>query len=136
MNIRKIIRESIQGLFEEHKDRGPFTGLDVLGQYPFSKLPDVRANVNWSKRDVPGWGEVKVPSIDSGDAQTGIFSQDDVMHYIADFEKKFGESPMFMIQPNEPWFDKIKVVNSKFLSWREKYTQGKADWLKNFGTTD
>lgn len=136
MDIRKIIRENLEKLFEAHQDRGPFTGLEILNQYPFSKLPDVRANVNWSKRGVEGWGEVKLPSVDTGDAQSGVFGQDDVIQYIQKFEEKFGESPIFMIHPNEVWYNKIKVINPKFVNWREDYSQGKSAWLKDFGNTD
>jgi hypothetical protein len=136
MNLRKIIQESIQQLFEAHQDRGPFKGMEILGQFPFSKLPDVRANVNWNQRDVIGWGAVQIPSLSDGDALSTAFGQDDVIDFIKGFTDKFGEEPVFMIYPNAPWYGKITVVNPQFVQWRESYGKAKQDWVDKFGSGD
>lgn len=132
MSLRKIVQESIQQLFEAHKDRGPFKGMEILSQFPFSKLADVRANVNWGKRDVEGWGSVQIPSLSNGDALGTAFGQDDVIDFIDGFIEKYGEEPIFMLYPNEVWYNKIKVVNPEFVQWREDYGKSKQAWLDSY----
>lgn len=136
MDIRKIVRESVGKVFESHQNRGPFKGMEILSQYPFSKLPDVRANVNWSKRDVAGWGSVQIPSLSDGDAMSTVFGQDDVIGFVEEFVKKYGEEPVFMLYPNEVWYDKIQVVNPKFIEWRDSYIKGKQAWVDQYGSGD
>lgn len=136
MNLRKIIQESIEQLFEAHKDRGPFKGMEILTQFPFSKLPDVRANVDWGKKDVLGWGAVQIPSLSDGDALSTVFGQDDVINFVQEFIKKYGEEPIFMLHPNEAWYGKIKVINPKFVQWREDYGKSKQAWIDQYGSGD
>ena len=113
-------------MFEgDHKDRGPFVGMEVLAQYPFNKLPDIRANVDWSNRGVSGWGEISIPSISNSDAQQGVFGQDDVIEYINGFKNKFGEEPIFTIHPNGAWYEKIKITNPSFLTWKAEGDKAK-----------
>lgn len=136
MNIRKIVREHLEQIFEAHQDRGPFKGMEILNQYPFSKLPEDRMSVDWKNRGVKGWGEVRVPSVEDVDSMTSVFGKDDVVDYIKRFVKKFNEEPIFSIHPNEVWFNKIKIVNPKFNDWQKEYGAAKQSWINQYGSGD
>lgn len=131
MNIRKIIREML-----EQQNGGGIEGLEILNHYPFNKLPDVRANVDWKNRGVEGWGEVMVPSVGEGDAMSTVFGQDDVINYVNQFEKKFGTAPIFSLNPGAVWFDKVKVINPEFIDWKNNYNTGKQKWVDQYGSGD
>lgn len=125
-------------------------GLDILNVFPFSQLAQSRREVNWQDRSVEGWGPVYLPSVEDADAQTQIFSKDDIIGYefqgpkmlhkyagyVADFKRKFGEEPVFTLHPEEPWFGKVKIANPKFNEWKNRGLELKGNWLKNAGTTE
>lgn len=120
----------------EQQHAGKIEGLEILNHYPFNKLPDVRANVDWNNRGVQGWGEIKVPSIDNGDALSTVFAQDDVIDYVNKFQSKFGAAPTFSLNPDAVWFDKIKIENPEFIEWRNNYISGKQKWVDQYGSGD
>jgi hypothetical protein len=131
MNIRKIIREML-----EQGNLGGIEGMEILNHYPFNELPDIRANVDWNNRGVKGWGEVNLPSLTNGDAQQGVFGQDDVIDYVNKFKEKFGQNPIFSLNPDDAWFNKVKITNPEFLDWRNNYNTNKQKWVDQYGSGD
>jgi hypothetical protein len=147
MDIRKIIKEELKSIFEQ--ESGEIKGLDILNHFPFSELPDTRDKANWQS-GVPGWGKVYVPSLDTSDAQQQVVAKDDftyrefqgpkMMHkfsgYINDFNKKFGEEPIFSIHPEAPWHSRVEILNPKYKEWKRGSDDTKASMLSHWGTTD
>ena len=131
MNIRKLIREQIESILnEENPLSGPaIKGFEILNHFPFSKLPEARANVNWSNRGVSGWGEVHVPAFD-GNGMSTFFAKDDVMEYMEGFKNKFGEEPLFIINPTAEWYGKIRVINEPYQKAKALYDKA----VQSFGT--
>lgn len=145
MNIRKVIKEEIQKVFEQDSDG--IKGLDILNHFPFSDLPDTRDEADWQK-GVAGWGKVHVPSLDTSDSQEQVVAKDDftyrefqgpkMMHkfdgYIDKFKKKFGEEPVFKINPDAPWYGRVEILNPKFKEWREMGDSAKSSMLTQWGS--
>jgi hypothetical protein len=132
MDIRKIIKEELSMVFESD-DKG-IKGLDILNHFPFSDLPETRKDSDW-KVGVSGWGKVYVPSVESPGSSTQIASNEDFVYrevkgpkmihkidgYIIDFKNKFGEEPIFKINPNVPKHEMIEILNTSFKNWRKRY---------------
>lgn len=128
MDIRKVIQEELQGVFEQ--ENMEIKGLDILNHFPFSDLPETRESSDW-KNGVSGWGKVYVPSLNSSDAQQQIVSKKDLVYhevqgpkmlhkfdgYIDIFKKRFGEEPIFSINSNAPWHSRVEILNPKFQEW-------------------
>ena len=129
MNIRKFIKESIERVLMQEKDGAAIVGADILNHFPFDKLPENREQVDWNNRGVNGWGDVHVPSVDAHGLST-MLGKDDVMAYLRKFSARFGEEPMFVLNPTGLWFDKIKVVNPKYIEAETSVTNA----IKQFGT--
>lgn len=131
MNIRKLIREQIGNILNEEMpiSEPVITGLEVLNHFPFNKLPETRNDVDWSNRGVSNWGDVHVPSLD-GNGLTQMFGKDDVIDYVNQFNKKFGEEPNFKLDASAPWFGKIKVLNEPYIKSKELTDKA----IKSFGT--
>jgi hypothetical protein len=150
MDIRKIIKEQLQKLMEEDSplfgSEDAVVGAEILNHFPFNKLPETRAQVDWSNRGVPAWGDVQIPSID-GNGLTSITSKDDIIGgeswshpktghvthnpgYIALFKQKYGEEPRFLINPTAPWYGKITVLNAPYLKAKDMHDKG----VQSFGT--
>jgi len=104
-------------------------------------LPDTRDEVDWQNGP-----KYLIDSITDGDAKTVVRDKEffigrtfktradkviKEMGYIKNFAKKFGELPVFQIEGNN-----IKVVNPKFLEWRDEYIKNKAGVLDKWGTTE
>lgn len=104
-------------------------------------LPDTRDEVDWQNGS-----KYLIDSITDGDAKTVVRDKEffigrtfktradkviKEMGYIKNFAKKFGELPVFQIEGNN-----IKVVNPKFLEWRDEYIKNKAGVLDKWGTTE
>jgi len=109
-------------------------GLDILDVYPFSELPDTRAEVDWDNRGVEGWGPVHLPNPD--DTLSGILEKDAVITWLESFKKQFNEDPVFQLNPDGDWYDKVVVTNPAFLERKEKFMQAKGDTLDKWGTTE
>ena len=60
-----------------------------------------------------------------------VFDKEQMMKYVADFEKKFGETPKFEIMGRN-----ISVLNKNFNEWRTQYGINKDAGMKAMGTTD
>ncbi len=134
-------------------------GVDILNNYPFSELPETRmdATAEFHRNGLPGWGKIQIPSISNADSLTTISSKADLIGmdwpakkrshplkdlpaqkddgYIETFKKVYGEEPIFVINPGEVWYNKVQVVNPKFVEKRKKGVETKAGALKDFGTT-
>lgn len=131
MNIRQYIRESLERMFETESTQDVIKGSDIMNHFPFNVLPETRSDVDWRNRDVKGWGSVQVPSINA-DAYTSITSKDDIIGgeswknpktgfvinnpgFIQEFQKKYGEEPLFVLNPSAVWYDKVKIVNESYV---------------------
>jgi len=137
MNIRKIIKEELNSVFNE--DSNGIVGLDILNHFPFSELPENRLDGDWQK-GVPGWGKVFIPGLNAVDAEQQVVSKDDFTYrevegpkmvhkydgYIENFKKMFGEEPVFSINPSADWYNKVKIINPKFKQWRESGIKNKS----------
>ncbi len=148
MSLRKLIREELDKILKEENGlpSSEIRGFEILNHFPFNKLPNTKKEVNWSNKDVAGWGEVHLPSIE-GPGLLGIYCKEDILGaepwsnpktgqviqnpgYIENFKNKFGEEPVFVINPEAPWFSKIEVLNEPYL--RDK---GKLDSnIQSYGT--
>jgi hypothetical protein len=129
MNIRKFIKESIERAMMQENEGQTITGADILNYFPFDKLPEDRQQVDWKNRGVNGWGEIHVPAID-GNGLSTMHGKDDVMSYLQQFSSKFGEEPMFVLNPSGLWFDKIKVINPKYTESKNAVSNA----ISQFGT--
>jgi hypothetical protein len=133
MSIRKLIREQLEEMIGSDNT---IKGVEILNYFPFSELPETRADVDWSNRDVKGWGAVHVPSVQDGDASQGVFGKDDIHEYVSHFNRKFGEEPLFVLNQAAPWYDKVKIVNPSYIEWSNKYKSGKQSFVNQFGSGD
>jgi hypothetical protein len=136
----ELSRRKERGELNEVEEEG-IVGLDILNHFPFNQLPDTRKGADW-QRGVPGWGKVYLPSIDSN-GLTQIVAKDDLTYrevqgpkmvhkfngYIQDFKQKFGEEPIFKIAPEDNWYDKIQVINPKYLESKEIHSRGVQAWM-------
>ena len=128
-------------------------GADILNYYPFSELPETRndAHEGFYRNGLPGWGKVYIPSITDGNALTAVLSKADLTGmywpakkrtqplqdlqaqkddgYIELFKRANGEEPIFVINPDEVWYNKVKVVNPEFVEKRADYVKRKGDAL-------
>lgn len=121
-----------EGLNEtEMTEPNGIEGMDILKHEPISNLPDTRAEVDWKNR-----GSVYLSSLDTSDSSTHMLSKEDIVNYIEMFNQKYGEDPIFTLNPNAPWFDKVKIINTTFNKERDRYTDIKAATLKSWGTTN
>lgn len=131
MNIRNFIREQLEKIVGENSTpTKPIKGFEILNYFPFNKLPETRDLVDWSNRGVNGWGDVFVPSL-NGNGMQQILAKDDMVGsepwahpktgnivkdegYIENFKKKFGDEPIFVMNPSAEWFGKITVINDAY----------------------
>lgn len=90
-------------------------------QDKIKSLPKTRKDVDWKNR-----GDIYLPSVNAEDSQTEILSQEDFKDWIKKFISLYKENPNFKIENNQ-----ITVTNPKFISAKEKFTQGKANFLSN-----
>ena len=111
-------------------------GNEIFNKFPFTDLPETRKEVDWSNRDVKGWGNINVPSISDGDASMTIFSKKDLEDYIENFKNKISEEPIFLLDNDADWFDKVKITNNDFNEWKNNYINAKGETLKKWGTTN
>jgi hypothetical protein len=129
MNIRKFIKESVERAMMQENEGQTITGADILNYFPFDTLPEDRQQVDWKNKGVNGWGEVHVPAVD-GNGLVNMLGKDDIMSYLQQFSSKFGEEPMFVLNPSGLWFDKIKVVNPKYTGEKNDLSNA----ISQFGT--
>jgi len=136
----ELSRRKERGELNEVEEEG-IVGLDILNHFPFNQLPDTRKGADW-QRGVPGWGKVYLPSIDSN-GLTQIIAKDDFTYrevngpkmvhkfngYIQDFKQKFGEEPIFKITPEADWYDKIQIINPKYLESKGIHDRGVQSWV-------
>jgi hypothetical protein len=147
MNIRKIIKEELEKVFES-EEKG-IVGLDILNHFPFSELPEKRVDGSFSN-NIDGWGKIQIPDLGSEGSLTQIVSKEDFINhefkgpkmthkyegYINKFKRKFNEEPIFKINPNGNWYDKIEIINPKFKEWRSDFYKSKESTLDSWNTAD
>lgn len=114
----KTLRKYMKTFINEDVVRGS----EALQTFPFSELPED----GYTER-VEGWGSVQVPS--GGDSLRTMKSKRDLIQFISQFKKQYGEDPMFEINPNEVWHSKIKITNPSFQEYSQSYTRNKASQL-------
>lgn len=111
-------------------------GIEILNQFPFNKLhAKVTDTESYKDRSVEGWGNVHLPSL-SGEGMAVVWSKDRVEEYVEDFYKKFGEEPVFQLNPNDVWFNRTVVTNTCFLKFKEEKTERIRNGIKQFGTAE
>jgi hypothetical protein len=124
---------------EENETNG-ILGLDILNHEPFSNLPNTRSEMG----DYTTRMELSLPSIETSDASTIIFSKADLtgyefqgpkmMHkisgYISSFKNKFGEEPIFVnLESKGGKFGGAKVANQSYLDWKYRGDEAKRSYL-------
>lgn len=125
---------------EENTPNG-IVGLDILNHEPFSKLPETRSEMGDYKTRM----ELSLPSVETSDASTIIFSKADLigyefqgpkmMHrisgYVSDFKNKFGEEPIFVELNSTPDGRRgsAKVANQVYLDWKYQGDEAKRAYL-------
>ena len=124
---RKLTKE--QKLAETEGQPKGIVGLDILNHEPFASLPQSR-DINNMRNDV------KIPSIQDGDVMNTMMEKDSVEKWISEFKRRFKEEPIFELNPEGVWYDKIRVINKVFKDWQNQYIQGKAAALSSFGSKD
>ena len=128
MNLRKLIKEQLERIFEE-QSQNAIVGLDIINHFPFDKLPETRQQVDFNNRDVNGWGSVQLPSTDGNGLQT-IFSKEEVSIYLENFTNTFGEEPVFVIDSSAPWYGRIIVINEPYVKRKDLHNKA----VQDFGT--
>lgn len=131
--------ENSDMMTEEDTPNG-IVGLDILNHEPFSNLPETRSDMG----DYTTRMELKLPSIETSDASTIIFSKSDLtgyefqgpkmMHkisgYISSFKNKFGEEPIFVdLESTGSKFGGAKVANQSYLDWKYQGDEAKRSYL-------
>ena len=124
MDIRKLIKEEIESFL--NKVEG-IPGSEIV-KY-LNDLPETRDEVNWTHPRTL----YTIPSLENIDGNIQVYDKEFftgwdrpyarqgklIPHkgigYVAEFEKIFGEKPIFKINGRN-----IKILNSKFLSWKER----------------
>lgn len=127
--------DAMFGLNEDVEEGSKIIGKDILNHFPFNELPQTREGVDFHK-GIEGWGKIQVPSLPSSDSMTTMFSVDDVLEYLDDFVKYESEEPIFELNPEGAWFDKIKIVNDTFTEKRKRYSDAKGKALQNYSSLD
>lgn len=126
MNIRKLIREELAAIFEQNNTS--IKGIEILNF--LQDLPQTRDEVNWSNNPRIFY---TIPSLENSNAHTEVYDKEFFtgwdrpysrqgkmiphkgLGYIAEFEKQFGEAPIFRMNGRE-----IEILNPKFIHWRNK----------------
>jgi hypothetical protein len=129
-NIMSALNVKSEG-DESMGNQNTVVGMDILNYEPFKSLPD--------ERNEQSNNRVTLPSLDMADARVAMRSKKDFtdyqfqgpykMHnhvgYITQFVKRFNEEPIFTnIQPTG-----ADISNEKFLEWKNRGMQHKADWM-------
>ncbi len=136
MDIRKLIREELESFFDQDKGAG-IVGTDIVGY--LHDLPETRDEVNWAHPRT----FYALPSLDNSNAHTEVYDKEfftgwdrpymrqgkPVPHsgegYVAEFQKRYGENPIFKINGR-----KIEILNPKFNSGQDNQT------ARPFGSLD
>lgn len=140
MDIRKLIKEEIESLFN---DGNAIKGMEIVSY--LKDLPETRDGVNWAS---PRTFYI-IPTIDNSFAHTEVFDKEFFTGwnrpymrqgkpvpnsgegYIAEFQKVFGEQPIFKINGRN-----IDVLNPKFKEGRNSSEFSNPHPIQSFGTTD
>lgn len=128
-------------------------GKDIMNYFPFTELNEDRSQ-EWTG-NVKGWGEVKVSSVNGEDSCTVIPTKKDMygvyefshthrgvvrnyryIGWIDEFIQIYGEEPIFRINPDGAWYEKIEVLNEKFIKRRKEYSDSKMAGIEALGTTE
>lgn len=123
----KTLRKYVKSFINENVVRGD----EALEQFPFSELPETYRDYanNGFRFNIQGWGSnIDIPS--GGDMLKKINSKEELVEFINDFESKYGEEPMFEINPNADWHSKIKITNPIFQKDTERYIRNKTSELE------
>lgn len=112
------------------------TSDNIFNYLPFNSLyPDVHGAETWRDREIPGWGNVHLPAL-SGEGCLLVWSIDRVEEYIEEFNEKFGEYPIFELNPDGVWFNKCRVVNDCFLKFKEEKSEMIRKGIEAMGTAE
>ena len=125
MKFRNFVRTRFKQLMNEALEIGGVVGSEIISH--LRDLPTTRGEVNWSHPRIM----YSIPDLQDGDAMLSVFDKEQMMKYVADFEKKFGETPKFEIMGRN-----ISVLNKNFNEWRTQYGINKDAGMKAMGTTD
>lgn len=134
---------SVDEIMYEESNVDGVVGMDILNYEPFSNLPDNNTDITDYKSRI----QLTLPSIQTPDANTTIFSKSDLtgsevqgpkmVHkfsgYISDFKNKFGEEPIF-IEFNTSSDGKTggaKIANQTYLDWKTKGDEAKMNYLSS-----
>ena len=98
------------------KTKIELVGLDALNHFPFSKLKEPVLNNYtdrpWLWKQIEGWGELNIPQINEG--LRTFWSANYFVEFVSDFKHKYGEDPIFIVNSDEIWFNKIQIKNERF----------------------
>lgn len=126
MDIRKIIKEQIENLFNENfATESEIVGGQIISH--LHDLPAVRAEVNWNHPRT----FYQTPSLGNANAELSVFDKAQMAEYISEFERKFGEKPYFKIDGR-----KISISNPNFITWRTEGQNNVQDTLGQWGDRD
>lgn len=125
MDIRKLIKEQLESLFENNG--GKIIGADIVSY--LNDLPQTRDEVNWNSPRT----KYDIPALDNRDAHTEAYDKEFftgwdrpylnkgkmIPHsgpgYVYEFESKFKEKPIFRIHGRQ-----IEILNPKFIAWKSR----------------
>lgn len=140
MDIRKLIKEEIESLFN---GGNVINGMEIVNY--LKDLPETRDEVNWSNPRT----FYTIPTIDNSFANTEVLDKEfftgwnrpymrqgksvpsNGEGYISEFQRVFGEQPIFKINGRN-----IDVLNPKFKEGRKNSEFSNPHPIQSFGTTD
>lgn len=102
------------------KDLIQYAGTELLNNFPLIELPYYRKDVNWASRGVKNFGDVTLPDVNGNDCRTAIFELEAAVEYIEVFKKLYKEEPVFLVNVDAMWFEKIIVTNECFVNKQEE----------------
>ena len=134
--------DNTNSMMTEDESFNNIVGLDILNYEPFSSLPNTRSEMGDYRNRV----ELRLPSLETADADITIFSKDDLtgyesqgpkmVHkyggYISNFKDKFAEEPVF-IELNQKG---ARIGNDVYLKWKEQNYDAKASFLSGERNSD
>lgn len=125
----KTLRKYMKTFINENVVRGD----EALEQFPFSELPETYEDYanNGFRFNIQGWGNrVDVPS--GGDSSRSIKSKEELSKFIDSFKSEYGEEPMFEINPNGDWYNKIQITNPSFQEYSARERRSKASEIEKY----
>lgn len=135
MDIRKLIKEELESFFNGGSG---IQGVEIV-KY-LNDLPETRDEVNWtSPRTL-----YTIPSLENSNGHTEAYDKEFftgwdrpyarqgklIPHrgigYVAEFERMFGEKPLFRINERN-----IEILNPKFIYWKTKDAKNSSPYMSS-----